>query len=67
MDPNMFRAAAAAEKIALDAIRSRVVDQVRQGGRDPIDIAHEAVRNAARVRRAVETLRDITLGDGNDA
>lgn len=67
MDPKKLHAATNAMHIALDAIRSRVVDQVRKGGRDPIDIAHEAVRNVARVHRAFETLRDITLGDGNDA
>lgn len=67
MDPKMLHAAADAMNIALDAIRSQVIDQVRQGGRDPIDIAHEAVRNVRRVHRAFETLRDITLGDGNDA
>lgn len=68
MNPRMqmLHAATDAMNIALDAIRSRVIDQVRQGD-DPIDIAHEAVRNVRRVHRAFETLRDITWGGGNDA
>ena len=67
MDPKMHRAAALAMHVALDALRSRVGDQVRRGERDPLDIAHEAVRNVARARRAFETLRDITMGGDNDA